>query len=321
MIHDPLDLKRVYEITSDESKKITQAKNEIHNTLITIYKKNANRKSVDVSALSPEEEKLFDLHEGNEDPRAFLYAADYERLRVQVGQKDRLENAYSISKLYLARMEEMFEEERVPKELTRLPFVESGFVKDAKSSVGAIGIWQFMPKTAQKDLRVDLAIDERYDPLKSTRAAARFLRENYKRLGNWALAIMAYHHGAGLVSKAVKRLKTHDPIQIIKLFKDPNFQFASRNYLFEFLAMLDVDAKHALFFKKEAATLPAFITVSFPKKIFMKEILEKYSLSESLTRILNPHFRNPIWDNHTPIPAHYPVRLTGISLERFRAVK
>jgi len=326
ILHDAVNLKRIYEVVQGGPKEVAKAKNEIHNELISIFKQNYGRKTVNVDALTPEEYRYFLIHEANEDPRAYQFAADYGRIRAQVGQKDRLENAYSISKRYLPRMEEMFEEEGVPKELTRLPFVESGFVGSAKSSVGAIGIWQFMPKTAQKDLRVDSAIDERYDPLKSTRAAARYLRQNHRLLKNWSLAIMAYHHGPGMVLKAVKRLKTHDPVKIIKLFKDPNYRFASRNYLFEFLAMLDVDAMHASFFKatpeaKPETKLPSFITISFPKKVYMKDILSHYHLSEELARVLNPHFLNPIWTNHKPIPAHYPVRLAGITLEEFRKIE
>jgi membrane-bound lytic murein transglycosylase D len=322
VIHDAVNLKRIYDVVSNQSKEIAKAKNQTHNDLINIFKKNYKNKTVKVDELTPEEYRLFQIHEANEDPRAYEFAADYSRIRSQVGQKDRLENAYAISKRYLPRMEEMFEEEGVPKELTRLPFVESGFVHEAKSSVGAIGIWQFMPKTAQKDLRVDQAIDERYDPLKSTRAAARFLKQNHRVLQNWSLAVMAYHHGPGMVLRAVKRLKTHDPVQIVKMFKSPSYQFASRNYLFEFLAMLDVDAMHALFFKKDdAAKLPSYITVSFSKKTFMKDLLKRFHLSESLTRVLNPHFRDPIWLNRSAVPAHYPVRLAGISLEEFRKIE
>ena len=267
ILHDSVNLKQIYEVLHDRPKDISKTKNEIHNELITIYKKNFRRKSIDVEALTPEQYRYYLINEANEDPHIYEAAADYTRIRTQIGQKDRLENAYSISKRYLPRMEEMFEEEGVPKELTRLPFVESGFVHEAKSSVGAIGIWQFMPKTAQKDLRVDQAIDERYDPLKSTRAAARFLRQNYKLLKNWSLAVMAYHHGPGLVQKAIKQCKSNDPVQIIKTFKNPNFQFASRNYLFEFLAMLDVDSMHASFFKKADDTqLPPYVTISFEWK-------------------------------------------------------
>ncbi|MBS1959428.1 MAG: lytic transglycosylase domain-containing protein [Bdellovibrionales bacterium] len=320
LIHDSVNLAHVYQTVSSTPAKIEAAKKEVHDSLMKIYNLNAGRASIDSSRLSLGEQVLFEILDANEDPRAYQFAADMDRIRAQIGQRDRLENAFSISKRYLPRMEEMFIEEGVPPELTRLPFVESGFVSQARSKVGATGIWQFMPQTAAKDLRVTASIDERYDPLKSTRAAAKFLMSNYKILKSWPLAVMAYHHGAGLVLKAMKALKTDDPITVIRTFKDSNFQFASRNYLFEFLAMLDVNASKELFFKDvpEAMALPEFITVSFPRKTDMKTILSHYKLSESLTRVLNPHFLEPIWLGRAKIPAHYPIRITGITLEEFR---
>jgi membrane-bound lytic murein transglycosylase D len=321
LIHDTANLAHVYSAVSSEPAKIAAAKQDVRERLLKIYSLNSGRQSVDPARLNPGEQLLFEILDANEDPRAYQFAADADRIRAQIGQRDRLENAFSISKRYLARMEEMFIEEGVPPELTRLPFVESGFVNQARSKVGATGIWQFMPQTAMKDLRVTSSIDERYDPLKSTRAAARFLMMNYKILKSWPLAIMAYHHGPGLVKKATERLKTSDPVQIIQNFKNGSFQFASRNYLFEFLAMLDVNASKELFFKDDPAEmkLPEFITVSLPRKIGMKTLLAHYKLSESLTRVLNPHFLEPIWSGSAPIPAHYPIRITGITLEEFRA--
>ena len=316
IIHDSANLKRIYQVVGKGGE--SKAKHDIHVQLLSIYEKNKNRKSVDIDQLNVDEERYYEVHESNEDPRAYQFASDPERIRTQVGQRDRLENAYAISTRYLKRMEEIFIEEGVPRELTRLPFVESVFVKDARSSVGAIGVWQFMTKTAEKQLKVSSLVDERYDPLKSTRAAAKYLKQNYQLLHSWALAIMAYHHGPGLVNKAVKRLHTHDPIRIIKEFKDGSFKFASRNYLFEFLAMLDVDRMHALFFKNiDLAPLPPYITVSFQKKMLMKTILERYKLKEDLTHVLNPHLLTPIWNGQAALPAHYPIRLTGITLEEF----
>lgn len=320
IIHDSANLAYIYSVVSSEQDRINAAKKEARETLLKIYTLNSGRKSVDPARLSPGEQLFFEILDANEDPRAYQFAADPDRIRAQIGQRDRLENAFSISKRYLPRMEEMFIEEGVPPELTRLPFVESGFVTQARSKVGATGIWQFMPKTAMKDLRVTSAIDERYDPLKATRAAARFLQSNYKILKSWPLAIMAYHHGPGLVKLATQRLKTSDPIEIIRNFKHGNFKFASRNYLFEFLAMLDVNDQKELFFKDdpEAMKLPEFITISFPKKIRMKALLAHYRLDEALTRVLNPHFLEPIWSGKADIPAHYPIRIAGITLEEFR---
>ena len=277
-----------------------------------IYLKNKSRKTIDVDGLTDVERSMFEVLEANEDPRSYEFASDPARIRAQQGLKDQLDRAVVVSRKYLGRMEEMFIEEGVPKEITRLPFVESCFVNEACSVNGAIGIWQFMPKTAMKDLRVDPSIDERYDPLKSTRAAARFLKENHRILKSWNLSVMAYHHGAGLVSKAMKRLKTDDPYQIIRYFKDPRFKFASRNYLFEWQAMVEIDSASPL------EALPEFITVSFPKKMTISRVIQHLRLQEKEIRMLNPHFREPIWSGKSLIPAHYPVRLTGITLEEFR---
>lgn len=321
VIHDSSNLAHVYAVETSERAAATK-KQEVKKQLLHIFRENRTRAVVRAETLTSDEQKLYQALDANEDPRTYQFAADSDRIRTQVGQRDRLENAYSISRHYVRRMEEMLEEEGVPKELARLPFVESSFNQNARSSVGAIGIWQFMPKTAQRDLRVDAAIDERYDPLKSTRAAARFLRSNERILKNWALAIMAYHHGPGLVLKATQKLKTHDPLQIVRRFKNPQYQFASRNYLFEFLAMCDVDSQHELFFqKKDELELPPFITVGFPTRLKIKDILNHYKLVESAQKLLNPHFRPPIWSGSASIPAHYPVRLTGITLEEFRKLE
>lgn len=309
VIHDSMNLKHVYRVVTENP---DQAKKDTAKTLREIYLKNQTRKSVNVDQLTEAEHSLYVAMESNEDPKSYLYASEPGRVRVQRGLKDELAKAVVVSKQYLPRMEEMFIEEGVPKEITRLPFIESCFVNEACSIVGATGIWQFMPKTAAKNLRIDSAIDERYDPLKSTRAAAKFLKENHKILKNWNLAVMAYHHGAGLVSKAAKRLKTQDAFKIIRYFKDPQFKFASRNYLFEWLAMLEVDTGSL------EMKLPNYITVSFAKKRLMTDVLKDLGLSEVETKLLNPHFRAPIWSGKTPIPPHYPVRLSGITLEEFR---
>ena len=319
LIHDSMNLSHVYAVAKGlpEAQKTRE---EIIRGLRTI----AGRfpKTVDRERLSPAELKLYQALEANEDPRAYGFAADTSRIRIQGGLKDRLEDAFILSKRYLGRMQQILEEEGVPKELALLPFVESAFEHEARSHVGAAGIWQFMPVTARRDLRVTAAIDERYDPLKSTRAAARFLRVNYNLLGSWGLAVMAYHHGSGLVKRAIGKVGSRDPLVLIRTFKDPNFRFASRNYLFEFLAMCDFGQQQSEWLEpKVPEGLPAFITVSFPKRTHAKELLKRYQLNEKMTRVLNPHFRQPIWTSEAEIPAHYPVRMAGISLEEFRRLE
>ncbi len=319
VIHDSMNLGHVYGVAkSPEAAQKNGA--EVRSGLLRLAAMGPG--PIKLESLNPDLMKLYVAMDAIEDSRVYGFAATPERIRLQNGLKDTIESAFILSKRYLRRMREIFAEEGVPEELVFLPFVESAFNPEARSKVGASGIWQFMPKTAAKDLRVTPAIDERHDPLKSTLAAARFLRRNHDVLQSWALSVMAYHHGVGLVQKAIRKVGSRDPITILRTFKDPNFKFASRNYLFEFLAMCDVAAHQSPLFRPEPDSgLPRFITVSFQTKTKVKDILQRYRLNEDEIRILNPHFREPIWRSENPIPAHYPVRLAGITLEEFRRLE
>lgn len=315
LVHDSMNPSRIYSKHRTEAD-AKQGRREVKGALLALSRAPSGR--VSVGHVDPQLRPLFEAMDAIEDPRAYGFAAEDRRLRIQSGRKDRVEAAFGESRPYLKRMREMFREEAVPEELVLLPFVESAFNREAKSKTGAAGIWQFMPHTAARDLRVGHSIDERFDPLKSTRAAARFLRRNHSMLGSWALAVMAYHHGPGLVRKAVKTLGTDDPVRIIRIFKDPSFKFASRNYLFEFLAMCEVHGERE---HQEDAGLPPYLSLSFPKNLKIARIVEHYRLDRATLRRLNPHFREPIWKNEAEIPAHYPVRIAGITLEEFRKLQ
>src|ERR1700710_2447178 len=102
-------------------------------------------------------------------------------------------------------MEEEFRRLGLPTELTRLPFVESSFNVNARSRVGASGVWQFMRRTAKPYMKVNKDVDERNDPIKSTLASSRVLKQNYMMLDSWPLALTGYNHGPygvrGIVAK------------------------------------------------------------------------------------------------------------------------
>lgn len=96
--------------------------------------------------------------------------------------------------------------------------VESGGKSTALSPKGARGLWQFMPDTARRyGLVVTASLDERLDPYKSTRAAARYLRDLYGQFGNWPLALAAYNAGEDTVQRAVERTSTRDFISIARM--------------------------------------------------------------------------------------------------------
>ena len=107
---------------------------------------------------------------------------------------------------YIPLFEEALEAEGLPLELKYLPVIESALEPTATSRVGAAGLWQFMIPTARKfGLTINSLVDERRDPIKSSWAAARYLKELYNRYNDWTLAIAAYNCGPSNIAKAIKR--------------------------------------------------------------------------------------------------------------------
>ena len=135
----------------------------------------------------------------------------------------------------------------LPRELAALPHVESSFDPTAYSKVGAAGLWQFMPGTGRRFLRVNDAVDERLDPYRATEAAAQLLDYNYRLLGNWPLALTAYNHGA----KACVAPRLHGHLRHRHhraQYPSPSFGFASRNFYVSFLAALEIDRNPEKYF-------------------------------------------------------------------------
>jgi membrane-bound lytic murein transglycosylase D len=122
-----------------------------------------------------------------------------------------------------------FKQEGVPQDLIYLAQAESGFHPLALSRVGARGMWQFMSSRARAyGLQRSLWVDERQDPVKSTRAAAQHLKDLYKQFGDWYLAMAAYNSGPGTVQQAVKRTGYAD---FWELYKRNVLPKETRNYV------------------------------------------------------------------------------------------
>ncbi|MCB0760435.1 MAG: transglycosylase SLT domain-containing protein [Flavobacteriales bacterium] len=135
----------------------------------------------------------------NDDVEKFIYLYA-QRRRELTGR------AIGMAQLYFPLFENMLDKYDLPEELKYLPIVESALNPQARSRVGAVGLWQFMLQTGrQYGLKVNGYVDERMDPYLATDAACRYLARLYEMYGDWSLALAAYNSGPGNVNKAIRR--------------------------------------------------------------------------------------------------------------------
>lgn len=123
-----------------------------------------------------------------------------------VQRREQVSRMMGLGQVYFPIFEEELDRAGMPMELKYLSVVESALDPHARSYVGATGLWQFMLSTGRiYGLKVDSYVDERKDPVKSTRAALRYLQNAYDEYGDWLLAIASYNCGPGNVRKAIAR--------------------------------------------------------------------------------------------------------------------
>ncbi len=230
-------------------------------------------------------------------------------MRYQRGLGDEFCGAMSRASVLMPRMREMLEAEGVPVELAALPLVESSYRIDAHSYAGAVGMWQFTRSTGKRFMNVDYVYDERRDPLRATEAAAKYLRENYEKLGAWPLAITAYNYGAGGLVRAVQEHGTTDLSVILRKHKSRRFGFASRNFYAEFLAAKDVVAEAEKHCGKIEPAGPALASVRLRNYVAFDNIASAAGVKRDELAVWNPALHRDVVKGKLLVPRGYSVNV------------
>jgi membrane-bound lytic murein transglycosylase D len=242
------------------------------------------------------------------------------RLRFQRGLRNKFRAGVERSYRYLPLIDSVFRARGLPERLKYLPHVESSFYPHAYSKVGAAGMWQFMKSSARQfRMKVGYHVDERRDPIASTRAAAAMLGSNHAKLDSWPLALVAYNHGPGGMARAVRETGTRDLSTIIKSYYSNTFGFASKNFYAEFLAASSIAMKADSLYPGLAKLEPLrFRSLPLPKPVRTRLLCDITGLSASGLEEYNLELRPASFRGNAVLPKghviHLPVDLDVVAI-------
>ena len=258
--------------------------------------------------LSDEEARILALWPANVSNEEL--AAAVSRIRWQHGLRDRFREGLVRAGRWRSYVNEQFAAQGVPLELAALPHVESSYNPNARSHIGASGIWQFTRSTGRRFMRVDHVVDERNDPFAATRAAARLLAYNYSLAGNWPMAITAYNHGLAGVRRAMRQHGDDALVDILRNYRGRTFGFASRNFYVAFLAAKEVDQNVDNYFPGLVPESPTdYAVVRLPTYVSVDGLARAAGVDESQIRRHNPGLQATIWQGSKHLPRGYELRL------------
>jgi len=219
------------------------------------------------------------------------------------------EEAYQRSGLYRLMIAEEMKKAGLPEELSWLPLIESGFRPRAMSRARALGLWQFIASTGYRyGLRRDKFVDERMDPIKSTRAAIRYLTELHNFFGDWTTAIASYNCGEIRVQNVIKAQKIDYLDNFWDLFS--NLPYETARYVPRFIAALLIIENP----EKYGFNLPAlppsmeYEIVKLAKPVKLPLIASRTGLSPETLSLFNPELRydsTPDYEYELRVPVGY----------------
>ena len=242
----------------------------------------------------------------NEIPRVMNKHVQSEIDRFTIGnERAFFIESYQRSGRYRQHIVAALEEAGLPEELSWLPLIESGFKVKALSRSRALGLWQFIPSTGYKfGLKRDKLIDERMDPVKSTRAAIDYLKELHAIFGDWTTVLAAYNCGEGRVLNVIRRQNVNYLDNFWDLYE--RLPRETARYVPRFLAtlhILDQPEKYGMNLSV-LDTPPQYETVTIAKQVHLKDVAKSISVEPNALAELNPELRYKISPEDS-----YPLRV------------
>jgi membrane-bound lytic murein transglycosylase D len=223
--------------------------------------------------------------------------------------------AYKRSGKYRPMIVPMLREAGIPEELSWLPLIESGFKENALSHARALGLWQFIPSTGYKfGLKRDRFLDERLDPVKSTKAAIAYLKELHQIFGDWTTVLAAYNCGEGRVLRVIRGQNVNYLDNFWDLYQ--RLPRETARYVPRFLATLHIiqNLEKYDLDSVEVYDPPEFETIEVNRQVNLKTAAKAMGVSKKELVELNPELRYKLLPNYT-----YPLRVPPDTGERLLA--
>ncbi|MDR0874547.1 MAG: transglycosylase SLT domain-containing protein [Prevotellaceae bacterium] len=218
----------------------------------------------------------------------------YIDVYTSTARRDKMEKILGLASRYFPMFEEELEKAGMPLELKYLPVIESALSYRAYSRAGASGLWQFMVGTGKAyGMTVNTLVDERRDPIKSTQAGVKYLKDLYNIYDDWHLAIAAYNCGPGNVNKAIRRADGKRSYWDIYYFLPKE----TRGYVPAFIAatyVLNYYPQHNMC-PTEPVNIPMNRdTVIVKERLNLQQVAEMLSIPIEDLRAINPQYRKDI---------------------------
>lgn len=240
------------------------------------------------------------------------YVEQYIEYYTGRGRKT-MESWLERSGKYFPMMAKIFNEEKVPQQLIFLSMPESGLNPKARSWARAVGLWQFIKQTGKiYDLKSNFYVDERRDPEKSTRAAAKYLRDMYISLDDWYAAIAGYNCGEGRVKRSMRRAGSQNYWKYRRFLPRE-----TRNYVPQYIAVTLISSNPAHYgfenirYQRSIDTKIHKIDEPIDLNVLAKCAGIELSLIEELNPELNQHHTPPHYDGG------YPIKVPSITYDYF----